>query len=312
MKPNPTRHSAIAAALALIPIMPGTAIGQTMDFGMPAPPGRHGADERPPRFDATLDSSYTAAGTTEFRGAHLGDSDALNYSLGLSARVPLNAQWIVPLALRSQNLSLGTLPGVPSPGDIHTLQFDIGLGYRPNDRWMFMTRITPTLYKLSDIGSNDRSASGSLMATWSYSTSLKYMFGVMVSPDSDIQVLPMVGAEWAISDQVDLRLTFPKPRLIYRPDARWRLHLGADMNMTTFRTSDSLGASTGLLQFNDALGTYRDICIGAGIAYRLGNALSVEVDAGYSVSRQIDYTRIDERVEFDPAPYAGIKLRLGF
>ena len=30
----------------------------------------------------------------------------------------------------------------------------------------------------------------------------------------------------------------------------------------------------------------------------------------YSVNRQIDYTRIDERVEFNPAPYAGLGLRL--
>lgn len=154
--------------------------------------------------------------------------------------------------------------------------------------------------------------SGGVTALWNYSPSLKFMFGVMFSPDSDLKVMPMAGLDWAINDQLDLRLMFPKPRLIYRPNDHWSFHVSADLNMATFRTSDSLGTSIGLSQYNDALGTYRDIRIGTGAGYRISKNLSVEADAGYSVNRQIDYTRIDERVEFDPAPYAGFGLRLSF
>jgi len=303
----------IAAAWAATVITPDVATPQTIDFGiMPQPPGVREPGVRPPLFDVTLESSYTAAGETKFRGAKFGDSDAFNVNLGLSARVPLNEHWIAPLQLRSQNLYLGSVSGAPLPDDIHTLQFGTGLGYRPNNRWMFMVRVSTALYKLSDIGSDDVGVSGGLTAMWNYSPSLRFMFGVMYSPDSDLKVLPMVGVDWAINEEFDLRLMLPKPRLIYKPNDHWRFHVGADLNMVTFRTSNSLGTSIGLPQYNDALGTYRDIRIGVGGGYQLKRTLTLEADAGYSVSRQIDYTRIDERVKFDPAPYVHINLRWSF
>lgn len=138
------------------------------------------------------------------------------------------------------------------------------------------------------------------------------MFGVIFSPDSDFKVLPIAGLDWAINDQLDLRLMFPRPRLNYMPNDHWRFHVGTDVNMITFRASDAFGTSTGLPQYYDALGTYSDIRSGTGVGYRISKTLSVEADAGYSVNRQRDYTRIDERVEFDPAPYVGFSLRLGF
>jgi hypothetical protein len=313
MKNKLTILFAVATAWIATVVTPSVATAQTAEFGMA--PQRNGVPEpgmRPPLFDVTLESSYTAAGKAKFRGADFNDSDAYNVSLGLSTRAPLNEHWCIPLELRSQNLFLGSPAGAPVPENINTLQFGTGLSYRPNDRWMFMARVSPTLYKFSDLGSNDIGVSGGLMAMWNYSPSLKFMFGVVFSPDSDLKVLPMAGLDWAINDQLDLSLMFPKPRLIYTPNDHWSFHAGADLNMATFRTGDSFGTSIGLPQYNDALGTYRDIRIGAGVGYRISKTLSVEADAGYSVNRQIDYTRIDESVEFDPAPYAGISLRLSF
>jgi hypothetical protein len=305
----------ITTAWVATAITPDVATAQVIDLGM-TPRATDGSEPgvRPPLVDVTLESSYTSAGKTKYRSANFGDSDAYNVNLGLSARTPLNKQWIIPLELRSQNLYLGSLAGVPLPDEIHTLQFGTGLGYRPNDRWMFMARVSPMLYKFSDVGRNDVGVgvSGGLTAMWNYSPSLKFMFGVMFSPDSDIKVLPMAGFDWAINDQLDLRLMFPKPGLIYTPNDRWRVYVGADMNVVTFRTSDSLGTSIGQPQYNDALGTYRDIRIGAGVGHHFSKTLSVDANAGYSVSRQIDYTRIDERVKFDPAPYMRLGLRMSF
>jgi len=312
MKKNLTILFAVAAAWIATVVTPPVATAQTTEFG--TTPQRNEVREpgmRPP-FDVTLESSYTAAGKAKFRGTDFSDSDAYNVSLGMNTRATLNEHWSIPLELRSQNLFLGSPAGVPVPDNIHTLQFGTGLSYRPNDRWMFMARVSPTLYKFSDPGGNDIGVSGGLMAMWNYSPSLKFMFGVVFSPDSDLKVMPIAGLDWIINDQWDLRLMFPKPRLVYTPNDHWHFHVGADLNMATFRTGDSLGTSIGLPQYNDALGTYRDIRIGAGVGYRISKTLSVEADAGYSVNRQIDYTRIDECVEFDPAPYAGLSLRLSF
>ncbi|QEM68927.1 hypothetical protein FO488_12690 [Geobacter sp. FeAm09] len=314
MKNNLTiLFAAVTAWLATV-VTPSVATAQTTEYGMAAQPnGVREPGMRPPLFDVTLESSYTATGKAKFRGADSSDSDAYNLSFALRTRAPLNEHWSIPLDLRSQNLYLGSLAGVPVPDNIHTLQFGTGLNYRLNDRWMFMALVSPTLYKLSDVGGNDIGISGGLMAMWNYSPSLKFTFGVMYSPDSAFfKVMPMAGLDWAINDQLDLRLMFPQPGLIYTPNDHWSFRVGADLNMATFRTSDSFGTSIGLPQYNDALGTYSDIRIGAGAGYRVSKNLSVEADAGYSVHRQINYTRIDERVKFDPAPYAGLGLRLSF
>lgn len=279
---------------------------------MPQQPGERKAGMRPPLFDMTLESSYTEAGKTKFGGANFGNSDVYNVSLGLSTRPLLNEHWIIPFELRSQNLYLGSLNGVPLPDDIHTLQVGTGLGYRLNDRWIFMARVSPTLYKFSDVSGNDVGVSGGLTAMLNYNPSLKFMCGIMFTPDSDLKVLPMAGFDWAINDWFDLRLVFPRPRLTFTPDEHWRFHVGADLDTVTFRTSNSLGTSIGQPQYNDALATYRDIRIGTGVGYRFSKTVNAEADAGYSVNRQINYTRIDERVEFDPAPYVRLGLHVSF
>lgn len=313
MKNNLTILFAVITAWIAAVVAPSVATAQTTEFDLTPQQDEIRKPGMRPSFDVTLESSYTAAGKAKFRGTESSDSDAYNVSLGLGTRVSLNEHWSIPLELKSQNLFLGSSVGVPIPGDIHTLQFGSGLSYRPNDRWTFMAVASPTLYKFSDVGSNDVGVAGRLTAMWNYNPSLKLMFGVVYSPNSDISnVLPIVGLDWAINDQFDLRLMFPKPRLIYTPNDHLSFNVGAELNTVTFRTSDSLGTSIGLQQYNDAIGTYRDIRVGAGVGYRINNSLSVEADAGYSVNRQIDYTRIDERVDFDPAPYAGFSLRMSF
>jgi len=59
-------------------------------------------------------------------------------------------------------------------------------------------------------------------------------------------------------------------------------------------------------------GTYRDFHLGAGVEYEIVRGLSLSVEGGYSVGRQIDYQRIDQTVSFDPAPYAQAGLRYRF
>lgn len=289
------------------------AIAQSMDFGMiPQPPADDESGKRPTLVDITLESSYAAAAQTTFRGSEVGESVASSVNIGLNTRIPLNGHWIIPLELRSQNLYLGTLTGTPLPDNINTIQLGAGLGYRPDEHWMFMARVSPTFYRLSDIDSNDVGVSGSMMAMWSYSPSLKMMLGVMYSPDSVLSIMPMVGFDWILNKHFDLQMMFPRPRLVYTPNDNLSFHIGAEMDMTTFHSNDLTKNSKELSQYNDALGTYRDIRLGTGIIYRFSETLRAEVDAGYSVNRQVDYTEIDESVEFDSSPYARLGLRASF
>jgi hypothetical protein len=291
-------------------LLPATGWAQPENMMM-MPPMRGGDTNRSPLLQVNMDGSYTASGKAKFLGTKSGDSGAASMSAAVFAPLPLNEKWIIPLGLMSQNIWLDSVPGVPVPDQIHTLSFNTGLGHRLNDHWMIMGMFNPTLYKFSDVGGNDIGFSGGINAMWRYSDSLMLMFGLIVAPDSDLPVLPMVGADWRINPQWDLRLMFPQPRLVFQPDEHWSFYAGANLVGATFRSSDTLGSSIGQPQYNDALATYRDIRVGVGFGYSVSKSVCVEVEGGYSVDRQIDYKDF-ETVNFEPAPYARLGVNIGF
>lgn len=267
----------------------------------------YGGTNRPPAVVVRLDTSYAFAAKAKFLGVKSGDSDAFNLGLNLSTSFRLGERWTLPLGLTSQNTFLDGVAGVPIPDGIHTLSLTTGLGYRLNDNWMLSGMFSPTLYKFSDIGGNDFGFSGGVTALWRYDDSLTLAFGLIIAPDSDLKAIPAIGATWRINQEWELRAIYPQPRLLYSPDEQWSFYLGANITSPTFRTSDTLGSSIGRPEYNDALGTYREIGLGIGLSHRFNSQLRAEAELGYCVSRQIDYTRVDEKVKFDPAPY----LRLG-
>ena len=281
------------------------------DFLLMATPHNGAETNRPALIQMMLDSSFTAGGKTKYQGTKRGNSDAFNVKLGVNGMFPLYEDWMLPLDLTSQNYWLESVLGKPVPVHINTLGFGTGLGYRADENWMFMARISPVIYRLDDVNSDDVGVAGGLMAMWNYSPTFQFMFGVMAAPDSDLPVLPMAGMNWRINQQWDLSLMFPQPRLIFQPDEHWRFYAGANINGTTFRTSNTLGGDIGNARYNNALGTYRDVHFGGGIGYMLNQSVRVEAEAGYSISRQIDYKELDETVKFDPAPYVRIGINIG-
>jgi hypothetical protein len=311
MKPKLNNQRCLIAIFSLTVIGAATAPAQS-DFLL-TPPSRSVTEtNQPPLVHAVLDTSFTAEGQAKYLGLKHGDSDAFNVGLGVNTVVPLNEHWMVPLNLMSQNYWLESVPGAPVPTHLNTLGLGVGLGYRASDDWLFMGRISPSLYRFGDVNSDDVGVAGGVTALWRYSATLQFLFGIMAAPDSDLKVLPMAGVYWRINDQWNLSVMFPQPRLTYLPDEHWRFYAGANVSGTTFRTADTLGADLGQPRYNNALGTYRDVRLGAGAGYKLNRNLRAEVEAGYSIWRQIDYSDIDQTIKFDPAPYVRIGINVGF
>ncbi len=258
-------------------------------------------------FDTALSSSYTFAGDADFEGAKPGDSDAFDVGLNLRASAPINDDWSWSFGVRSQNFFLDSLAATPIPDNIHTLSLTPGVSYRIDSQWLVSAFAGPNLYRFEDVDSSTIGVTGGAFATYLANEKLQITFGLAVTPDSDLKVFPLVGMRWQINDQFTLEAGIPKTRISYRVAPHWTLYGGLDMAGTTFRTDKDLSASTGLPAYNNALATYRDLRIGAGVGYEIRRGLRAEVEAGASVYRRIDYTRIDTQVEFDPAPY----VRLG-
>jgi hypothetical protein len=286
---------------------------QPEGFSAPGGPGGlSGASGGRPPVSLRIDYGATGGSDAANRGATHSGSGASHLTATVSGMVPLGEGWILPLSLTSQNISLDEIAGVPVPDSSHTLSFGTGLGHRLGEEWMLMGRIGATLYRLDGARLADVGVSGGFNAVWRHSPRLTWLFGVMFNPDSDLPVLPFVGANWAINDRFTLALLFPEPRLTYRPGKDWSFHVGANLNGAVFRTAADFGTKLGQPRYNHALGSYRDIRAGAGFGYRFTSTMSLEADVGTSVNRQIEYERVGEKVKFEAAPYFRVGLKFGF
>ena len=312
MKPFIVQRGALLRGLLFLAVFRTTsAWAQPIDF--PDPGSDPGATSGPPPIAVQAVYSTTGSGPAEFRGRDRGDSGASTYSIRLQGAVPLRPPtWMMPLGLSAQNVEFDALPAAAVPDAAHVLSLNTGVGFRMNEEWMFMARLSPTLYRTSGISSGDVGISGGLIALWRRSPSLTLMMGLLANPDGEFPVLPALGAQWTISPELTLSLMVPRPQIIYRPNERWSFHAGASLDGVTFRTSDTFGNERNEPRYNHALASYRDLRVGSGFEVRIKPKISLQVEGGYSVDRRLDYTRIDERVKFDPAPYFQAGLQLTF
>ena len=297
-------------SVAVLPAISALAQEATNDtvasgFKKSPPPGGAG-------WESAVDLGYVGGTSAKFQGTRTGSSDAFDVKFDAGTRVTLNDDWFLRLGLGSDNIFLGSVAGEPIPDAIHTLQLNTGVGYRWDDRWTFMAVLNPSLLRFDDVNGNDIGFSGGVMATFKQNPSLTWTFGIMGSQYGDVPVLPIVGVHWEINEHYTLDVGMPKTRLSYRLDSNWTVYGGLDLVGATFRSENDLGTKTGLPRYNNALANYHDIRLGVGVSYKIRRGLSAEVETGASIFREINYQDINQTVDFQPAPYVRLGLRIRF
>ena len=259
-----------------------------------------------------VDYSYVAPGDAKFRGLKESDSQAQSINAAVAATIPLDDHWYLPVSLHSGNFVLESVAGMPIPDHIDTLRLMAGLGYRINEYWTVSAGLGPALYRVTDIDGDDFGIAGMIGATYRANRDLTVALGIGFNPDNEVPVLPMAGVRWNVQTNLTLNFMFPRPRVIYRLLPQLSVYAGGDIKFAVFRADEDQGDSIGLPQFNNALGTYRDFHLGAGVEYVVLPGLSINAETGYSVGRQIDYTRLHETMRFDPSPYVAVAARYRF
>jgi opacity protein-like surface antigen len=300
------------AAACLLNCSAGAQTNQPATF----PDGPNNAERTPSgggewRMGISTVYSAVAAGGVNFNGVK-GNSGAQSADANLTAIIPLDDAWFVPIGITSRNLFLGTVPGAPIPNQINTLGLNAGLGYHFNDQWTIAGALGPRFYRLDDVESSGIGIGGMVRATYKWRPDLTVAIGFAVDPDRDVPVLPAGGLRWDIRTNLTLSVMYPRSGLDYRLNSKLSLFAGFDGEFTVFRADNNLGDKIGMSQFNNGLGTYRDFRFGVGAEYRIFRGLTASVEGGYSFDRELDYQRIDQTVKFDSAPYVQAGLRYRF
>jgi len=263
-------------------------------------------------FNASAEYSVVDKGEARFGGKRVDQSETQTLSPSISGRFPLSERWNILAAIGSDDIFLDSVKGVPEPERINTLRTMVGLGWRINDSWSAECGVGPQFYDLNRVDGSAIGFGAAVRVVWKARDSLTVVGGLAVAPDSEFPVMPMAGVEWRPRQDLALSLVAPKPRITWTLLDWLDVYAGAEARFTVFRTADNLDQKTGVAGYNRALGTYRDIHLGVGEEYRIVKGLRAGIEAGYSLGRQIDYTRIDQRVRFETGAYVSATLKYRF
>ena len=227
-------------------------------------------------------------------------------------RLALNDQWFGTLRVDSENIWFHPVTGAPVPGDIHYLSFQPGLGYIFNEQWVFSASAGPELYSLQNVYGGDMGVAGVAVSQYEMNKNLRGILGVAFDSRGEYPVLPVGGVDWTIQPNLDLDLVMPRPTVIYRLSDSFSVLAGGELTFVTFRSSHDLSERTGVPGYDNALGSYRNIQFGGGVKYQYLRRLSLSVQGGYSVGRQIRFLDSGSTVKFGSAPCVQATVEFAF
>ena len=104
---------------------------------------------------------------------------------------------------------------------------------------------------------------------------------------------------------------FPKPALVFEANDDWQLRLLGEIIFDSFRT-DTIITPDPRFQLNNAVVQYSEYRLGIQAKYSPCKQFKFFAGAGYTLRREFDFFRADQRAKVDPAPYVKIGLEAKF
>lgn len=191
----------------------------------------------------------------------------------------------------------------------------IGIGgdYRLNQQYQLKAEFIPTLsFGEESVDWDDVSFSALLAVGRRFSDQLTGVAGVMVQPQFEFPVVPIVGAIWKISDSWKLNATFPRASIVYAPSERWELLGLLQAKGGKYRTPEDFGKGSGRDDLGNDWLSYIDVEVGVGANYQVCKGFKAGLQAGVSVYRRFDFDSADFDLHGRPAPYVGATMSLSY
>jgi hypothetical protein len=267
----------------------------------------------PVDFEFDVQASYVGEADVERGSRRISNFDEGNF-LARFLVLPTTAVGILRLGAEYEIYDFDIAPGAQLPDKLQSLAFVIGLDTKFSDSLLIRVEAKPGLYFADDAGGEDFNVPLIIGGTYLYSSTLQFVFGIGVDYEGQYPVLPGGGVRWKFAPQWVLNATLPTPRLEYELNRSLTLYAGADLRWKNFRVDDDFTlAARQPGNLDNAILSYREIRAGAGVAWKIGEACKLSVEAGYMPYRQFDYHRADIRYKSDGgAPYGSVQLHAAF
>ncbi len=192
------------------------------------------------------------------------------------------------------------------PETLQAVSGIISLEYLVNGQPAALIRARPGFYYSDDIHSDAFDVPTVASIGFNITKGLIGVVGVTYSHlRKNAPVLPIAGFIWDINPQWQVYGIAPEPRVIYKPNQDLQLFTGLEITGGSYHLGDDLKEYEG-----DTV-NYNEIRIGAGVNYTGWDPLTLEVHAGWTIYREMDYESYPDQ-EIEGAPYIKLKANMNF
>ncbi len=267
-----------------------------------------------PAFSYEFDAqeTYVGEGDVERGRRAIRDFDENNFffRLVLTPRVKFG---ILRLGAAYERYDFDIPDSAQLPDTLQAASLVLGLDTQFSDSLLVRIEAHPGFYGASDLDGGDFNVPFIVGGTYIYSPNLQLVFGIGVDFNSEYPVLPGGGVRWKLASQWVLNAVLPTPRLEFEATKAVTVYAGAEIRSATYRVGDRFGDVNGPVRLNDAVLSYTEVRTGAGVEWKLTDAVKLSAEAGYLPYRSFDYHRADIRYREDGgAPYGTVALHGAF
>jgi hypothetical protein len=258
-----------------------------------------------------IDSSYVFESELDNDFGPNGDQDAFQFSIDYSHRFRLGGKIYLRAGIGYTRFQFGET-NAPVPEQLQTLNAMVGLEYMVgNDVGAFLY-MRPGFYTETDFGSSSFDIPTTLGRAFVLQEGK--LFLIVGATGGGLRgkfpILPIAGLIWKPSEQWNLFLVPPDPRISYSPNKNVSFYAGGQLVGSSFRTDrdDNIFPQ----KLSNAQVDYTEYRAGVGIDFRCGDAVTVNVAAVTHSCASFDFERADEEFEAAPAPYVRVGLKAEF
>jgi len=259
-----------------------------------------GADESPPRNEASIDFSAFAGSGLKNSGVGLGNQSGTTVNLAWFQRESLGRPGLYwSWGLRADVYSFEN-PGGFALRRLQDFGATIALEYFVGAEPAAKLSISPGLFFENHPSSAAWDVPIDLVAGVPVTKSLDGVFGFSAARFYH-RTVPVVGFVWTVNPQWRLEAVYPEPSLVWTLSKTLEARLGGELEGAGFRT-DARPVRRTVEYFG-----YR---VGLKVTGRIASGWKISAAGGYEVSRQFDFFHEQQKVQASGAPF--LKLGLEF
>lgn len=281
------------------------------------------AKEKAPALD-TLDIESSYVGNATFRQKEFdgktgtqrayGSFDEAQLSIDYAHRFHLFGQVYLKAGAGYERFDFGTTRA-PLPSSLQSITGTVALEYiEQGEVGAFITTSPGIFYSdLDAVNLGNFDAPTALGLVLPLGKKFYLLLGARFSVLSHYPVFPIAGAIWLLTDKLRIEARPPTPRLIYSYSKQLDFYVGAELLGSAYKRDADRSARPQDRRFNNTVVDFSETRVGGGITYSPTEKIDIDLDGGYSLTRDFEYYRGDSKsFHAHPAPYARISVSASF